>query len=151
MRKLVVVIMFLSLVMSLFPVVGQAASVAPKLYLNGKQLETKEDPRIYNSSTLVPVRVVAEGLGYNVTWSQADKRVCINDSSTAIALTVDNQVATVNGNEVALETSAKIFNNVTLVPIRFVAESLGLQVYYDQQTNAVHLYKAATTPEEPST
>lgn len=147
MRKLVVAIMLLSLVIVLFPSMGQAASAAPKLYLNGKQLETKEEPRIYQSSTLVPVRVVAEGLGYDVGWDQAVKRVDIQDDSNLISLTVNNQIANVNGNEVQLDTTAMIFNGVTLVPIRFVAENLGLQVYYDNLTKAVHLYK----PSEAST
>jgi len=152
MRKLVVAALLLSLIFSLFPAIGQAASavVTPKLFLNGKQLETTEEPRIYQSSTLVPVRVVAEGLGFNVGWSQSDKRVDINDASTLISLTIDSPIANVNGNFVQLDTTAKVFNSVTLVPIRFVAETLGLQVYYDNPTKSVHLYKYAneTSPSE---
>ncbi|GFN30717.1 N-acetylmuramoyl-L-alanine amidase family protein [Paenibacillus xylaniclasticus] len=145
MRKLVVAALLLSLIFSLFPAIGQAATAAvtPKLYLNGKQLETTEQPRIYQSSTLVPVRVVAEGLGFNVNWSQSDKRVDINDETNLVSLTIDSPVANVNGNPVPLDMTAKIFNSVTLVPIRFVAETLGLQVYYDSPTKSVHLYKYA--------
>ncbi|GMK42476.1 hypothetical protein PCCS19_55360 [Paenibacillus sp. CCS19] len=143
MRKLVVVIMFLSLFFSMFPAIGQAASVAPKLYLNGKLLESQEDPQIVDKSTLVPVRVVAEGLGYNVGWSQSIKQINIQDDLTSITLTVDSRSASVNGSVVQLDAAAKIINKVTMVPIRFVAESLGLQVYYDKPTKAVHLYKHA--------
>ncbi|MBD3918855.1 N-acetylmuramoyl-L-alanine amidase [Paenibacillus sp. PR3] len=143
MRKLVVVIMLLSLFFSLFPAIGQAASVTPKLYLNGKLLESKEDPQIVDKSTLVPVRVVAEGLGYNVGWSQSIKQISIQDDSTQITLTVDSRSASVNGTVVQLDAAAMIINKVTMVPIRFVAESLGLQVYYDKPTKAVHLYKHA--------
>lgn len=143
MRKLVVVIMLLSLFLSLFPAIGQAASVAPKLYLNGKLLETQVDPQIVDKTTLVPVRVVAEGLGYDVGWKQTDKRIDIQDDSTSITLTVDSHSASVNGSSVQLEAAAMIINNVTMVPIRFVAENLGLQVYYDSLTKAVHLYKPA--------
>jgi N-acetylmuramoyl-L-alanine amidase len=143
MRKLVVVIMLLSLFFSLFPAIGQAASVTPKLYLNGKLLESQEEPRIVGQSTLVPVRIVAEGLGYDVGWNQSDKRVDIQDDSTLITLIVDSRSANVNGSVVQLDAAATIINKVTLVPIRFVAESLGLQVYYDNPTKAVHLYKQA--------
>ncbi|MBD3918856.1 N-acetylmuramoyl-L-alanine amidase [Paenibacillus sp. PR3] len=143
MRKLVVVIMLLSLFFSLFPAIGQAASVTPKLYLNGKLLESQEEPRIVGQSTLVPVRIVAEGLGYDVGWKQSDKRVDISDASTLITLIVDSRSANVNGNVVQLDAAATIINKVTMVPIRFVAESLGLQVYYDNPTKAVHLYKPA--------
>lgn len=143
MRKLVVVMMLMSLFFSLFPTIGQAASVAPRLYLNGKLLESQEDPRIVDKSTLVPVRVVAEGLGYDVGWSQSDKKIDIHDDLTRITLTVDSRSANVNGNVVQLDAAAMIINKVTLVPIRFVAENLGLQVYYDKLTKAVHLYKRA--------
>ncbi|GMK42826.1 hypothetical protein PCCS19_58860 [Paenibacillus sp. CCS19] len=143
MRKLVVVIMLLSLFFSLFPAIGQAASVTPKLYLNGKLLETLENPRIVDQSTLVPVRVVAEGLGYEVGWKQSDKRIDIQDASNLITLIVDSRSASVNGSTVQLDAAAMIINKVTMVPIRFVAESLGLQVYYDNPTKAVHLYKPA--------
>ncbi|PWW05488.1 N-acetylmuramoyl-L-alanine amidase [Paenibacillus cellulosilyticus] len=145
MRKLVVVIMLLSLFFSLFPAIGQAASVAPKLYLNGKLLETQEDPQIVDKSTLVPVRVVAEGLGYDVGWNQEEKRIDIQDDSNLITLTVDSRSASVNGTVVQLEAAAMIINKVTMVPIRFVAESLGLQVYYDSPTKSVHLYQRAGT------
>ncbi|WP_127530689.1 N-acetylmuramoyl-L-alanine amidase family protein [Paenibacillus kobensis] len=152
MRKLVSAALLLSLIFSLFPAIGQAATAAvtPKLYLNGKQLETTEEPRIYQSSTLVPVRVVAEGLGFKVGWSQSDKRVDINDATNLISLTIDSPVANVNGNSVQLDATAKVYNSVTLVPIRFVAESLGLQVFYDSPTKSVHLYQSAneTSPSD---
>jgi N-acetylmuramoyl-L-alanine amidase len=149
MRKLVVVIMLLSLFFSLFPAIGQAASVTPKLYLNGKLLDSQEDPQIVDKSTLVPVRVVAEGLGYKVEWNQSLKQINIQDELTQITLTVDSLSANVNGSVMQLETAATITNKVTMVPIRFVAENLGLQVYYDKPTKAVHLYKYADSTIDP--
>ena len=68
MKKFVTVIMLLALFVSLVP--GKVgAAVVPKLYLNGKPLQTTIKPQIIGQSTLVPVRTVTEGLGFDVEWS----------------------------------------------------------------------------------
>ncbi|BBH19675.1 hypothetical protein Back11_10200 [Paenibacillus baekrokdamisoli] len=141
MKKFVTVVMLLSLLISLFPGdVGAAA--APKLYLNGKQLQTTADPQIVGQSTLVPIRTVTEGLGFDVQWSSPN--VNITDGTTNIVLTIGSKTAIVNDTQVALEAAAISSKDTTLVPLRFVSEQLGLDVFWDSSSNSVHLSQKPT-------
>src|SRR5690606_11375154 len=109
---------------------------------------TDSQPRIVNDSTMVPIRVVAEELGYSVTWMQAEKQVDIRSDATRVLLTIDAAEAEVNGESKTLGTPAYVDVDVTYVPLRFVGESLGIEVYWDQPTRSVHLYRE-DPPEEP--
>lgn len=147
MKKVVALLLLLSLFGTLFPSVMQAAAV-PSLYLNGAPITTDSQPRIVNDSTMVPIRVVAEELGYSVTWMQAEKQVDIRSDATRVLLTIDAAEAEVNGEAKTLGTPAYVDVDVTYVPLRFVGESLGIEVYWDQPTRSVHLYRE-DPPEEP--
>ena len=46
-----------------------------------------------------------------------------------------------DGKEVKLDMPAKIENNRTLVPIRFVAEALNCEVIWDEETRKVGIKK----------
>ncbi len=54
-----------------------------KLYVNGAKIDTSEnEPFIYNGSTYLPVRAVAEALGESVEWDGNTKSIYIGKSST---------------------------------------------------------------------
>ncbi|MCQ6560320.1 N-acetylmuramoyl-L-alanine amidase [Paenibacillus mendelii] len=148
MKKFVTAVMLLSLLFTLIPSVSGAAAVAPKLYLNGKLLNSNAEPRYVGQSTLVPVRTVSEGLGFNVDWS--DKIVNVSDGNNAIVLTINSKTAIVNDREVSLDAPAIADKGTTLVPLRFVSEQLGLNVVWDKLTQSVHLYQQ-DQPEVPTT
>ncbi|QHW34429.1 AMIN domain-containing protein [Paenibacillus rhizovicinus] len=137
MKKFVTAVILLSLILSLFPALVGAAE-APKLYLNGKQLASSEDPKIVGSSTLVPIRTVTEGLGYDVNWKSPN--VTISNGDTIVVLTIGSKKAVVDDQEVSLDAPAMISNSVTLVPLRFIGEHFGLDVYWDAETRSVHMY-----------
>lgn len=151
MKKLLSMLLLMLLSFSMFAGIGQAESIVPKLFLNGKQLET--ETRIVNNSTLVPIRAVAEGLGFDVSWNQSNKTVGIHNGTTQITLKIDDRTALVNDKTVNLDTPAKIFNDtslkyVTMVPIRFVSETMGLKVNYDNLAKSVYLDKPIVAPGE---
>lgn len=89
-------------------------------------------PVIKEGRTLIPVRAITEGLGADVDWDGETKTVTITKTTTegsvVIVMVLDENVVTVNGEEVVLDTEAKLFNNRTFVPIRFIAETFGLNV-----------------------
>jgi hypothetical protein len=55
----------------------------------------------------------------------------------------------VNGNELTPDVPAQIIDGRTMVPIRFVAEALGVEVNWDANTNSVLI--GANAPAVPST
>jgi len=149
MKKVLILMLMMSFVCSLYAGVGQAAAVVPKLYLNGKVVQSEAEPLLVNSKTMVPIRVVSEQLGYLVNWDNQAKTAAITNGSTSMELTVGNAKAVVNDAETDLDAPAMIESSVTYVPLRFVGESLGLNVYWDKPTKSVHMYGKPEPPAVP--
>ncbi len=59
--------------------------------------------------------------------------------STSIKLTINNPVATVNGENITNDVAPIIRNSRTMLPIRFVAEALGATVGWDGATSTVSI------------
>jgi hypothetical protein len=69
---------------------------ATLLFLNGT-LITDYEIIIRNGRTLVPVRLIAEGLGACVEWDESNRAVTITQSQKEVALEIDSKVAFVSG------------------------------------------------------
>jgi ABC-type glycerol-3-phosphate transport system substrate-binding protein len=93
--------------------------------VNGKATTLDQGAVIKNSRTLVPLRFITEAMGATVAWDAATRTANINLADNKISLTVDKAVAKVNGYDVQLDAPAMILNGRTVVPVRFVAESMG--------------------------
>ncbi len=107
--------------------------------LNDKKLEFSQSPVIENGTTLVPMRAIFEAMGAEVNWDGETKTVTSSKDNTSIKLTVDSNSAEVNGSNVSLAVPAKIVNGSTMVPLRFVSESLGAEVSWDGETKTVSI------------
>ncbi|MBP1964731.1 copper amine oxidase N-terminal domain-containing protein [Paenibacillus aceris] len=92
-----------------------------------------------DNKTMVPVRFISEKLGAEVGWNGDLQEVTIKDllSGTTIILKLDSKIASVNGAAIELESAATLHNGSTFVPIRFIAESLGGKVSFNDETRVV--------------
>lgn len=95
-------------------------------------------PFIENDTTLIPVRAISEALGLTVNWDADTKTVGIHGKAE-ISLTIDSDVATVNGEDKALGMPAKVVDNRIFVPLRFVAEEMEADVEWDADTYTVNI------------
>jgi photosystem II stability/assembly factor-like uncharacterized protein len=91
--------------------------------------------------TLVPVRAVAEAMGGTVDWDAATKTASVTVGSNTLELTLGKNTALFNGTATPIDTDPKvvpvIINGRTMLPLRFVVESLGADVSYDQATKTI--------------
>jgi hypothetical protein len=152
MRRSILAKLLIALVMVLsFAAVGAAAPV-PNVILNGTVMHFEVPPSIDGGTTFVPLRAIFEPLGATVNWDAATNTVNASKGDTTMVLTIGKKTATVNGKDVALTAAAKVVNNRTLVPLRFVSESLGANVAWNAATSTVTITTAppatATTAEE---
>ncbi|TYO96611.1 copper amine oxidase N-terminal domain-containing protein [Desulfallas thermosapovorans] len=83
-------------------------------------------------------------LGQEVEWDAEDKSI----TSGGIWLQVNNPVATVDGENVNLAVPAKIINNVTYVPLQFIAVSLNKDVAFDSEQNRIDITDEPVVDEE---
>ena len=92
------------------------------------------DPSAYiNSygSMMVPVRGLGCLLGLDVTWDSAAREVTLHSADTSITLAVGSDFAAVNGKLHPLGTDVIIQDGYTMVPIRFICETFGYDVLWE--------------------
>jgi hypothetical protein len=109
----------------------------PTARVNGANVALDQSAVILNGRTVVPLRFIAESLGASVEWISETSTAIITTADTRIEVTVDNPSARVNGASVALDQSATILNGRTVVPVRFIAESLGASVDWDAASQGI--------------
>ena len=105
--------------------------------IGDKAVKLAKAPQIVDGRTLVPVRFVSESLGAVVGWNGETREVSIMDGTNNILLEIDSPYVDVNGKVVTLDVPAQIIDNSTMVPIRFVSETLGANVSWDGETRTV--------------
>lgn len=140
----------------IFGMVGVAsAETAPKIFVDGSQLNTDVDPVITQGTTLVPVTVLSLGLGYNVQWDNQKKEIQIKDSkiNTNIVLTMGQKIGYVNNESYEMLQAPTIIKGRTMVPLRFVTEILGFSLQWKQADKEIYLTSPVKLPEvtEPTT
>lgn len=103
-----------------------------KEWLGKNQAESPQEfGTLINGKTYVPIRYVAENLGAKVGYEGKTKTVSIVDSANVISFRIGSKKATINQEEKAMMAPAIMKNGKTLVPLRFVSESLGAKVDWD--------------------
>lgn len=115
------------------------ASSGISVRVNDSYLSFDQPPLLVNGTTLIPFRPILEALGAQVHWEQATGKVIASRGATQIVLNTRENIASVNGEKVLLDVSARVVNGRTLVPVRFIAESLGAQVHWDQERELVQV------------
>ena len=105
--------------------------------LNGKFLFFDQPPVIVDDRTLVPFRTIFEELGAEVNWIAEERKVLASRDGIEISLVIDSNTLIKNGEEITIDSPAKIVNDRTMVPARAVSEALGAMVDWDPVTRTV--------------
>lgn len=87
---------------------------------------------VKNDATMVPMRGIFERMGAEVLWNEATRTVTAKRGATTIVLRPDAAEAVVNGAATALPVAPEIVEGHLYMPLRFVAETLGATVAWDQ-------------------
>lgn len=150
-RRIIATILALILILSLSTITSFGEQKIT-VYLDNQQMTFDTDPIIENGRTLVPMRAIFEALGMTVEWDQSTRTVyAVGEAFYCTEITIDqtkayryqliaednnwnkpfNEMQKQDTVELSMDTPARIVNGRTLVPLRFVAESLGCMVNYD--------------------
>jgi hypothetical protein len=108
-----------------------------KVKLNGNYLTFDQAPIAESGRTLVPLRAIFEAFGATVNWDQATQSVTAVKGDITIKLTLGSKTAYKNDTPITLDVPAKALNGRTLVPVRFISESFGATVEWDQANQTV--------------
>ena len=94
-------------------------------------------PVVVDGRTLVPVRGVFESLGFDVDWDEYIQTAILTSNDFEVLIPIDSDIFTTNGEAFSLDVPAQIIGGRTMLPIRAVLESVGYQVYWDEDTRTV--------------
>ena len=107
-------------------------SVATYVKANNQILGFDTAPVTESDRTLVPLRFIFETLGADVDWEAATQTAIVKDDDTAITFSINNTIATVNGANKTMDVPARLIDDKTLVPLRFLSEELGFDVEWNE-------------------
>lgn len=114
-----------------------------KVIINGVTQQYTQSPVVSQNTTLVPLRGVFESLGAKVDWDSKAKKVTASKNEDTLALNVGSKLAYKNSNPVQLDAATQIQKGQVLVPLRFVSQSLGAKVNWDQSTRTITISNQA--------
>ena len=108
--------------------------------LNGTYMKYDVPPVLINDRTMVPFRAIFEALGCTVSWDDETQTASGSRNGKTIKLVIDSTEAKVGDDKFTLDSPATLVNSRTLVPLRFISESLGAKVAWDDATQTVWMY-----------
>ncbi|MGG4216694.1 stalk domain-containing protein [Paenibacillus jamilae] len=128
---------------SAFANLAGAQSGDIKVIINGVTQQYTQSPLVSQNTTLVPLRGVFESLGAQVEWDSKAKKVTASKNDDTLTLNIGSKLAYKNSNPVQLDAATQIQKGQVLVPLRFVSQSLGAKVNWDQTTRTVTISNQA--------
>lgn len=106
--------------------------------IDGDRLYFNHQSAIFKDGyTMVPIREIFEELGSSIQWDQPSKTVTATKGDTTIKIIVGQNTAVINEKTISLSKSAEVINGTTLVPLRFISEAFGANVYWYNQIGTV--------------
>jgi hypothetical protein len=115
--------------------------------VNGERPALPVYSRMKDGYAMAHVRL-AQAMGAKVVWTGT--KVIVTAGYRRMDITPGQRTALVNGREVQLPVAAFMDEGRVLVPVRFLAESLGIDFWYDTQTETVELGKRADAVPPPA-
>lgn len=132
--------------------VAAACDANISIFYNGIEQQYNPAPQILNGRVLAPMRAVFEALGAEVSWDAGSstaiafkdgKYVAVQvgsfDGIIAEATMANGKYQLKNRRMVGLDAAPIIVDNHTMVPLRFVSESLGADVQWFGNTRQVFI------------
>ena len=112
------------------------------LSINGEDI-TVEKPYIAGEGvTLVPLRVITEAFGASVEWIADTKSIVMAGEGKNIVLQINNPDVWVDEEKAILLAPPELTQNgFTMVPLRFISETFGASVAYDEATKRITVTK----------
>lgn len=150
--------LFLSVLMMMtvfaFGINSSYAASRISIYIDGNYLNMDEPPVIRDGRTLVPLKAIMNSIGCTVEWYSEDQSIMVYSSDgekPLLAMNINNSKAIIfydseySGDiaeaEVTIEAPPVIVGGRTMVPLRFIAETIGYEVEWDEQSKTVYLIK----------
>lgn len=106
-----------------------------KVWINDFYVMSDVHPFVESGRTFVPIRFIAEELGYDVGWNGEEQEVTIDNEDKLVKLKINSKSVSVNDKEIKLEMPARLKQARTFVPLRAITEIFGENIEYNAETH----------------
>lgn len=119
-------------------------------YVNGVRTAMDVVPVIVEGRTLLPVAYLTNPLGAVTAWNPDERAVSVSLGSTHIKMRIDDPFALINGTRVPIEPGNLAVKPIilppgrTMLPLSFIARTLGCSVDWNPATQQVEITYPAT-------
>lgn len=100
-------------------------------------------PMSLGGRVFVPLRGVFEEMGAYVEWNQQTQMVTATRGQNRVQLKIGDEMAWVDERSVVMDAPARLIQGRTMVPLRFLSESLGASVEWVAATRTVEINTGA--------
>lgn len=114
------------------------------ILVNGEEMEVTAPYIVGEGVTLVPLRVITEAFGAEVEWDADTQSIALSYPDVDMLLRIGSKSVTVNTHVEELEEAAELHDGTTMVPLRFISETFGAVVEYDEDTQFITVIKTAS-------
>jgi len=117
--------------------IAPAGAQSVAVVVNGAGVTFDQPPIERAGRVFVPLRGVFERLGASVVYANGD--INAQGNGRSVHLHIGSTQAVVNGQTLTMDVAPFLIGARTLVPLRFVAQSLGAAVNWNQSNNTVYI------------
>ncbi len=113
-----------------------------KIEIDGERIYPDTAPMLIDGRTLVPIRAVAEKMGYSVAWDNENQLVILTSSNgkTILHFEIGSNIALKNlSKKIELDVPAIIVGGRTYLPLRAVAEAMDAKVNWNGDERIVEI------------
>jgi len=109
--------------------------------IDGKDVALDYPPFITLGRTFVPLRFITEAFGAKVEWMNPTQTILIQYGDITITMQIGNKTVFVNGKASLLDAPPVIKNGRTFVPLRFLSETFGCEILWNNATQEIVVKK----------
>jgi len=106
-----------------------SAIIPSKIAVSGVILNNIKAIDDKNNEILLPLRAIAQSLGYKVFWTDDGDEIILMKGTDIIHLAIDDNIIQCNGKDVTLLNPPELYRSSTYVPIGFIRNVLNKEVY----------------------
>ncbi len=135
-------IIFILCMLGLFSFVSSAEEnydIPICVMFNGNYVDFENEPKLISGITYLPVRFFCEALSAQVDWIDSSSTVMVTSGKDVISFDIGSSTAYINGVPTKINGQARLINNLTYLPVRFITESLGGIVNWNNEYYTVDI------------
>ncbi len=148
MRRIHGIFLILIAVIALMPQIAPAQG-AIRVFIDNRPVNFDVPPTVIQGRVLVPLRGIFEQLGATVDYDARTQHILAVRGSQTVELTIGSRQAKVNDQGKLLDVPAFTINGRTMVPLRFISESLGANVQWVEASRTILIGSSGTAVAPP--